>query len=162
VERKDSLHGYAEIGTPGSNSSVFLDTTAVAGTAYTYRVRAANGSVFSTYSPEVTVTIPAGGKAALSTNKLSFGTLKVGATKTLTLKLTNKGKGALSGVVGTVGAPFTLAGGSGPFTLQPKQSLTLRVTYAPTAAGTANGTLTITTTDPAHSSLPVALTGKRK
>ena len=57
IERKKGAGGtYTQIGTAGANATSYNDTTAGAGTAYTYRVRANNGSGDSAYSNEASAT----------------------------------------------------------------------------------------------------------
>jgi hypothetical protein len=58
IERKTGMDGtYAQIGT-SSNDSVYLDTTAVAGQNYYYRVYATNSGGNSDYSDETAVSTP--------------------------------------------------------------------------------------------------------
>ena len=81
------------------------------------------------------------------------------ATRTITVR--NKGKGPLHGNVAppTIGAPFSETGG-GPFTLAPKTSEPVTITFSPTAAGTFHDTVIVTSDDPKHPSITVKLKGK--
>lgn len=90
---------------------------------------------------------PSRGKLAASPKKLKFGKVKVGKSKRKKLKLKNKGKGVLQGEVGAIDARFTILSGGGPFELQPRKGLTVRVEYAPTVKETIDTTLEITSTD---------------
>jgi len=81
---------------------------------------------------------------------LGFGTVVKNTTLTKTLTVTNTGRGVLNGNVGAfaIGIPFSLTQGVGAFTLQPHQSLTIGVQFAPTATGKATATLMITDAAP--------------
>jgi len=76
----------------------------------------------------------------------NFGDLAVGATAPQTLTLYNTGSGVLSiSSITTSGAPYTVTGGtcSSATPVNPAASCTVIVSFAPTAAGLATGTLTI-------------------
>jgi len=66
IERKTGSGGtYAQIGTVGSNVKTFSDTGLAANTTYYYRVRAVNGSLYSSYTGETNATtLQAGAPAA--------------------------------------------------------------------------------------------------
>jgi fibronectin type 3 domain-containing protein len=57
------------------------------------------------------------------------------------------------------GTGFTIVGGSFPVTLNPNQSATLQVQFKPTAAGSANGSLTISSNSTTGATTAVALNG---
>ncbi|MCC7518713.1 MAG: fibronectin type III domain-containing protein [Verrucomicrobiae bacterium] len=56
IERRTSGGNFAVIGTVGAGVTSFTDTGRSAGTEYFYRVRAANGSLYSSYSNEGSAT----------------------------------------------------------------------------------------------------------
>jgi len=58
VERSDAGGGFAVVASPPADATSFNDTTVVANTTYTYRVRAVNTGVFSGYSNDATATTP--------------------------------------------------------------------------------------------------------
>ncbi|MEQ1758998.1 MAG: fibronectin type III domain-containing protein, partial [Vicinamibacterales bacterium] len=58
LERADSSGIFVEIGTVGANATGYFDTTVLANTSYTYRVRASNLVGFSDYSNVAAVTTP--------------------------------------------------------------------------------------------------------
>ncbi len=96
----------------------------------------------------------------LSATSLSFGsvTVKTAATKTLTL--TSSGTAPVTvNTVSISGAAFKVVAGTLPVTLNPSQSLTLSLTFTPTASGSANGQLTIASNSSTGSSATVALSG---
>jgi fibronectin type 3 domain-containing protein len=59
----------------------------------------------------------------------------------------------------TSGSGFTLVGGSFPVTLNPNQSTTLQVQFKPTAAGSATGSLTISSNSANNGTVVVSLSG---
>jgi hypothetical protein len=75
-----------------------------------------------------------------------FGAVAASTTSTKTFTVTNTGLGVLSGSVGAFagGSPFSLTQSAGAFTLQPHQSLTIGVQFAPTVKGRVTDTLAIT------------------
>lgn len=72
---------------------------------------------------------------------LSFGSVAVGQTKSLTVTVKNKGTGTLTGTA-TAAAPFSVTSG-GSFSLAANQTQAVTVRYAPTAAGASSGSLTL-------------------
>ncbi len=95
---------------------------------------------------------------AVTPTTLAFGTVTVGAPTTQTLTISNSGTGPLT-VTGitSANAAFTVSPTTG--TVAPGASLTVTVTFDPTAAGAATGTLTIASDDAANPAVTVALTG---
>jgi len=59
LERRSGAGAYAEIATAAANATTFADTGLTAGTAYTYRARAVNGSGPSAYTNEASATTQA-------------------------------------------------------------------------------------------------------
>ncbi|MFN8537727.1 MAG: choice-of-anchor D domain-containing protein [Thermomicrobiales bacterium] len=81
---------------------------------------------------------------------LNFGTVSVGATVSQTVTVTNTG-GVAFGItsLSALAAPFSLSGnGCTGTVLNPGQSCTFTVTYAPTAAGASSASLTVTSSAP--------------
>lgn len=92
-----------------------------------------------------------------STSSLSFGNVTVGTPSSQPVILTNTGNADLSiSSVTASGIGFTASGGSG-VTLSPKQSVTVTVTFDPSAAGAVAGGLAIASN--ATNSTSVALSG---
>lgn len=80
----------------------------------------------------------------ISPISLSFGNVTIGTASTAqTVTVTNTGNSSLtiSSIIPSAG--YSLSGGGAPVTLAPSQELTLSVTFDPTAAGSANGTISI-------------------
>jgi hypothetical protein len=111
------------------------------------------------------LTLPASGTGvtpglltANPTNQ-SFGNVTVGSSKSLSQTLTNSGGSSLtiSNAV-TIGSGFTLSGLALPLTLNPGQSTSFTLKFAPAAAGNASGTLTVSSNG-SNTNLTVALGG---
>jgi titin len=58
IQRKTGAGSYADLVSLAPNRTYYHDATAVAGTTYTYQVRAEQGVVDSGYSNEATITVP--------------------------------------------------------------------------------------------------------
>jgi hypothetical protein len=81
---------------------------------------------------------------SLSTTTLNLGSVAVNSTAAQSLTLTSSGTSAVTVSSASVqGAGFSLSGGILPVTLNPTQSTTLQVQFAPTTVGSATGTLAI-------------------
>ncbi len=110
------------------------------------------------------VTVPITGTAAAGKievpSSVAFGAQKVGTKPTMKFKVTNGGPGVLHGKVGTLSAPFSVTAGGGSFTLISGESATVAIEFIPVASKEASEKLTITSDDPAHPSVQVAVTGK--
>jgi hypothetical protein len=114
-----------------------------------------------------TVTIPLAGTGSntptgqLSANPASvaFGSVSVGSNKLQQVTLTNSGNAAvkISNLTET-GAGYIVSGVTTPVTLNPTQSTTFTITYAPAAAGTTSGSVKIAS-DASNSSLTINLSG---
>lgn len=103
---------------------------------------------------------PIPGRLGLSSGRLAFMTVGIGRTRTRTLRVANRvSRGVLIGNVSGSSAPFSVTGGSGAFTLGPRQAITVTVQFAPTSAGRFSSTLSITSNDPTHPSARVMLSG---
>jgi hypothetical protein len=94
---------------------------------------------------------------AASSSTVSFGNVPVGspASESVILKDMGPGNVTVSGLA-VMGVGFTITGG-GPATLTPNQSMTVSVSFTPTAAGSAQGTLAVLSNATA-TTLDVALT----
>ncbi len=95
-----------------------------------------------------------------SASSLSFGSVTVNSSATLSLTLTSSGTAPVTVSSATVsGKGFSLVGGTLPATLSPNQTLTLQVKFAPTATGSATGSLTIGSNSASGSTTTVSLSG---
>ncbi|MGF7183914.1 choice-of-anchor D domain-containing protein, partial [Tunturiibacter psychrotolerans] len=95
-----------------------------------------------------------------NTGSLSFGSVTVKSSGTQSLTLTSTGTAPVTVSSASVsGAGFSLVGGTLPATLSPNQTLTLQVKFAPTATGSASGSLTISSNSASGSTTAVSLSG---
>jgi hypothetical protein len=113
------------------------------------------------------LTIPLSGTGQTATHSLSanpaslnFNSVTVGNTGSLNSTITNTGNSnvTISGVSASAG--FTPSGLSNGMTLQPNQSATLTVVFAPNTAGAASGAVSISGSANASLAVPVAGTGQ--
>jgi proline racemase len=96
----------------------------------------------------------------VSTNTASFGNVTVNTTATQSLTVTSTGTAPVTINSGAMtGAGFTIVGQTFPVTLNPTQSLTIQLQFAPTAAGAVTGQLTISSNSSTGSTALVALSG---
>lgn len=98
---------------------------------------------------------------ALSPNPASllFNSVQVGNTENLFETLTNTGGSTVTiSQANVTASAFSISGLTLPTTLNPNQSVTFSVTFAPTSRGSSSGTLTIVSDAP-NPSLGIALSG---
>jgi hypothetical protein len=114
--------------------------------------------------PVVSVPIKgAGVPAKIKTARtVSFGQVKVGFTPVRTFTIRNRGAGVLHGNVGAIDAPFSVTSGAGSFTLPYGHSLPVTIRFAPNSTQRAASALAITSDDPAHPTVKVAVSGRGK
>ncbi len=107
-------------------------------------------------------TSSAGATLAVGANSLNFGSVSVGGSKTNSLVLSNGLSGGSSVTItqsSVTGTGFSLSSGlTVPFVLAPGQSATLMISFDPRSAGSASGTLSITS-DAANPTVTVSLSG---
>ena len=154
-------------GSPTVSATPTASTTATAtvtptATATTTSTATATASATQTMTPTATATATPVGTLSVSGN-LSFGKVKVNATKKKKLKVKNKGKFPLQVIIGdTLKPPFSVPD-IGIFTLGKKKTLTVTVLFKPTVAGpTPLQILIITSNDPHHPAHPENATGSGK
>jgi hypothetical protein len=75
VERMSGGGAFTEIATLPANTTTFKDMTVLAGTAYSYRVRARNSAQYSTYSNVANATTPAGASQRIKDITFEGGSL---------------------------------------------------------------------------------------
>ena len=98
------------------------------------------------------------GQLSASPASVSFGSVQLGNTSSVTVALTNTGTASVSISSGSAsGAGFSLSGLSAA-TLAPGQSTSFSAKFAPTTAGTASGSISILSDAPG-SPLTIALSG---
>jgi len=85
---------------------------------------------------------------SLSPSSVNFGNVNAGSNTTQTVQLSNTGNSSVTVTrVAASGAGISVGGLGAPVTLAPSKSVTLTVTFAPTAAGATAGSVTVTNND---------------
>jgi hypothetical protein len=99
------------------------------------------------------------GQLSANPTSLSFGSVQVGDSHTLSETLTNTGGSSVTVSQDTVtGSGFSVSGFSPPLTLTAGQSYTFSATFAPQSAGGASGSISITS-NASDSTLVIPLSG---
>ena len=94
-----------------------------------------------------------------STTSLSFGQVRVSDSSNQNITLTNAGNSNVTlSKVSLSGAGFNASGGAAGLILSPKQSTTVRATFAPSATGTQAGAITVSS-NANNSPANIALSG---
>jgi hypothetical protein len=95
-----------------------------------------------------------------SSTALSFGNVSVGSTGTLSLTLNSSGTAPVTvNSTSLQGTGFSDSGATFPVTLNPNQSVTLKLQFDPTATGAATGTLTVNSNSTTGGTTQVTLSG---
>ncbi|MGA9526802.1 MAG: choice-of-anchor D domain-containing protein [Terriglobales bacterium] len=99
------------------------------------------------------------GNLAVSSGSLSFGSVSEGSSKSMKETISNPSSSAVTISQASVSGPgFAIEGLNLPVSLAPNQQTSFSVTFTPTAAGSASGTLNIVS-NAANSPLGVTLSG---
>ncbi len=122
------------------------------------------GSItFTTTGAQSSVSLPlsgtgtASGTLVASPTSVSFGSVTIGKNASQSVTITNSGSTSVTISQATVtGAGLSVSGTNFPVTLSNNQSVTLKITFAPAAAGAVSGNLAITSD---ANSLSIALSG---
>lgn len=101
----------------------------------------------------------AAAKLALSASTVNFGSVLVNGHSTQAVTIQNSGQSDMQiSQIAVSGAGFSVSGVATPVTVPAGQSMALQTTFAPTAAGTAAGAITVTS-DAVNPTSNVALSG---
>ncbi|HVU45136.1 MAG TPA: choice-of-anchor D domain-containing protein [Terracidiphilus sp.] len=141
----------------GATSTSFTATVSAVSTSQTATLTASAGNVVKTFTLQLNAAVP---NLAVSSSSLSFGSVNVNTATTQSIKLSSTGTAAVTINSATVsGSGFSISGATFPLTLNPNQTATLSVQFAPTASGTVSGSLTLASNSSTGSSSVVSLTG---
>jgi uncharacterized repeat protein (TIGR02543 family) len=91
-----------------------------------------------------------------------FGNVEVKKSKAASFKVKNNGKAdllILTSITGTDVSMFTITSSGGNKTIKPGKTLTIKVVFKPTSAGSKSSTLGITSNDPDTPTIDIPLTG---
>lgn len=104
----------------------------------------------------------ASGKAKVNHTALKFGKVQVGKSKQIQITISNTSRTAndtLHVRLGSLTAPFSVPQQGTTVDVPPKSALKLSIRFTPTEAAAAVGDFTVSTSDPAHPTVVVHLTG---
>jgi Abnormal spindle-like microcephaly-assoc'd, ASPM-SPD-2-Hydin len=97
---------------------------------------------------------------SVSATSLNLGSVALNTATTGSVTLTSTGTSAVTVNSAAIsGTGFSIVGGSFPVSLNPSQTLAVKVQFDPTTAGSATGSLTINSNSTTGSSAVVALSG---
>jgi hypothetical protein len=117
-----------------------------------------NGSVPSLTIPLTGTGGTTAGSLSAAASSLSFGSVQVGHSQTLSETLTNSGGSTVSISQATTTGAYSVSGLNLPATLAAGQSTSFNVTFTPTLGGSASGNLSITS-NASNPTLTVPLSG---
>ena len=141
----------------GATSKAFAATVSSFSTAQTVTLTAASGGVSKTFALQLN---PAASTLNVNATTISFGDVVVDSQATQTVTLTSSGASAVTVSAASVsGTGFSVSGSTFPVTLNPGQTLNLNVQFAPSAAGSATGQLSIKSNSSSNPTANVALSG---
>ncbi|MGO8756847.1 MAG: beta strand repeat-containing protein, partial [Terracidiphilus sp.] len=140
----------------GAISASFTATVSPVTSTQQATLTASAGGVSEHFALQLTV----GPTLSLSTNSVAFGNVGVNTQATQTLTLSSTGSIAVTiNASALSGAGFTASGATFPLTLNPNQTATLNLQFAPTAAGAASGSLTLSSNSATGYAASVNLSG---
>jgi Abnormal spindle-like microcephaly-assoc'd, ASPM-SPD-2-Hydin len=126
----------------GSAAAAFTATAAAVTTAQTATITASGSAGSANIALQLNAWEPT---LSFNSSSIGFGSVNLNSPATQTLVLNSVGTAPLTVSASSLtGSGFSISGASLPLTLPAGQSATLEVTFTPTAAGTASGSLAIT------------------
>lgn len=150
-------NGAAISGATLASYTTPVTTSSDNGAQFTVAVNNAAGTVTSN-TANLTVSTASTMLLNSSASSLNFSSVNVGSSGTQNVTLTNGGNADVTiSQVMISGAGFTATGANG-LILSPGQSTTVTATFAPSASGTASGTITISS-NATNSPATIGLTG---
>jgi Abnormal spindle-like microcephaly-assoc'd, ASPM-SPD-2-Hydin/Protein of unknown function (DUF1573) len=148
------------VATGQSGNFTVAVTPSTAGTlSGTLTVQGSDGAAPAVVNLSATAVAPTP-QISLSSSSVQFGTVGVGSTSNLSLTISNSGSADLTvSVISLTGSGFSVSGITTPKTISAGQSALVGLSFQPTTAGAATGTLSITSNDPVNPTLTVSLAG---
>ncbi|MGB2663688.1 MAG: choice-of-anchor D domain-containing protein, partial [Candidatus Acidiferrum sp.] len=142
------------------NISIAVTPSAAGTISGTLTVTGDGGSSPVVANLSATAVGPSQPQLSASPASIGFGTISNGHTGNANLVLSNTGSAPLTvSLITLTGSEFGITGIATPVTISAGQSVQATVTFSPTSAGTASGSVTITSNDPNNPTLSVPLTG---
>lgn len=143
----------------GSITFSCLTRSWTAGERGKYEASATQGPKTSLVVPVSVTATPVVGQLTAAPSTLSFGTVQVGSTQSVSATLTNSGAGPVTISQATAsGSGFSLNGFPLPMTLTPNESATFSASFSPQSAGTAAGNISVVS-NASNSTVSFALSG---
>lgn len=141
----------------GATTAQFSATVSAVNAAQTVTLTASLGGVSQSFSLTLNATTSV---LTVNASNIAFGDVTLKSTATQSIVLTSSGTASVTVNSATVtGAGFTLSGLAFPLTLNPGQSATLNVTFAPTVTGQVSGQVTISSNSSSNPTATVSLSG---
>ena len=147
---------------PGQSSafSVWLNGTTSGSVTGTLTVQSDAGSTPVVVNLSGTITSGTQAQITLTPANVNFGSISIGTKGTSSILIGNSGAADLIvSMISITGAEFGISGIATPRTISAGQSVPATVTFTPTAAGTASGSIALTSNDPSNAVVTVALNG---
>ena len=142
----------------GASSAGFTATASAVSTSQTATLTATSASVTKTYAVQLGTASTPG--LTIASSSVAFGSVPLKTPATQTLKVASTGTAAVTINAATVqGTGFAMSGMTAPVTLSPGAAASLAVQFDPTVAGTATGTLTITSNSASGATVTIGLSG---
>ena len=135
-------NGAAISGATGASYTTPATTSTDNGAQFAVAVSNSAGSVTSATATLTVTSTP--GTLSLSSSNLSFGSINVGSSSTISTTLTDSGASSVTvSSVSLSGAGFNASGVSNGQIIAAGQAIAVSVTFAPAATGSVTGSLTI-------------------
>ena len=141
-----------------SNFQVWFEATSAGNVTGSFTVQTDTG--VSSEQVALAGTAMAPPQINASSTSLNLGSATIGTTTAGTLTLTNSGgTNLLISLISVSGGSFGVSGISTPSTLTPGGSVSINVSFSPAIAGSASGSISVTSNDPQNPTTVVTLTG---
>jgi len=156
-------YGVSGLGLPttlaaGQSTSFSVKFTPTTGGSASGNLSIASNASNPTLAVPLSGTGVTAGTLTATASSLSFGSVQVGNSQTLSETLTNSGGSNVTITAASTVIPYSMSGMTLPTTLTPGQSASFSVKFTPTNGGSASGNLSITS-NASNSSLSVPLSG---
>jgi hypothetical protein len=144
----------------GSSTAGFQAIAASVSQAQTATITASASSASSTFAVQVNPAAAPTSTLAANAVSIAFGNVPVNSSSTQSVVLTASGSASITiSNLSVSGTGFTLASTTLPATLTPGQSLTINLSFAPSASGAVSGQLAIASNATQDASILIPLSG---
>jgi hypothetical protein len=146
----------------GQSSALSVNVTPTAAANLSGMLTLTGDGGSSPVAVSLSATAVSGTQPQLSLNSASinFGTVSTGQKGIANLTFSNLGSADLTvSVISMTGSAFGITGITTPKTISAGQSVQAAISFSPTTAGSASGSISITSNDPSHPAVTVTLEG---